>query len=396
MQLRTFEYRLYPSRKQEERLIKSLNVCKHIYNELLNLSIDTYNLKGVSLSRFDYNAYLAGKYSEIYSKSRENVADRVSKAFNNFFQKVKDKSCKKKGFPRFKSKVRSITYPQARTKRGRCCFWFVSDKRLRISRIGNVPIVLHRVPSGKIKSLTVKQNNANQWFATFVCELPDAQGMKGPVPSIGLDFGLEKFVTFSNGESEINPRYSLRSEKRMRMLQRKVGRKMKGSKNRHKSQFKVAKLSNRIVNQRKDFLHKLSRKLTSRFGRIYVEHLKIQNMMRNHTLAKHIADAGWNSFVQMLSYKAVTCGGQLIKVNPRNTSKACSSCGSLMNMPLSQRQFVCSSCGFAAHRDVNAAKNILKVGADCTELNACGDSTSTPSKEVACGVVEAGTTLGNI
>lgn len=164
MSLLMYRYRIYPSRTQKARIINSLKTCKAIYNELLDISKKSYKDTGKTLRKFDYNKQLTGKYPNIHSQVKQNVSDRVHKAFSNFFRRVKDKSCKEKGFPRFKSRVNSITFPQSGFK-------ILSDKRLKLSKVGNVPIVLHRVPKGKIKTLTIKQNKAGQWFAIFACEV---------------------------------------------------------------------------------------------------------------------------------------------------------------------------------------------------------------------------------
>jgi putative transposase len=261
-----------------------------------------------------------------------------------------------------------------------------------LSKIGNVHIVLHRVPKGKIKTLTIKQNKVGQWFAIFSCELESiGKSHAFPQNSVGIDLGIESFATLSNGETIANPRYLIKSEMRLKLLQRRKDRKVKGSANRRKARFRWAKQHLKVANQRTDFLHKLSHNITKSYAFIAVEDLNIKGMVRNHCLAKHIGDASWNTFVNMLSYKAVTCGGQLMNINPKNTSKTCSKCGTITEMPLSKREFLCPSCGFACHRDLNASYNILKVGTDCAELNACGDSASTTEQSVANEIVEAGT-----
>lgn len=365
-----YEYRLYPSRKQREKLIVSLKVCKAIYNELLEKSINTYTTSGKTLRKFDYNKLIKRKYL-VHSQVAQNVSDRVHKAFFNFFRRVKDKNCRKKGFPRFKSRINSITFPQSGFK-------LLSNKRLRLSNIGNIHIVLHRVPKGKIKTLTIKQNKAGQWHAIFSCEIPDVKVKHSSNLKVGLDVGIENLATLSNGEIIDNPRYLIKSEKRLKLLQRRISRKKKGSKNRKKAIHRLAIQHLKISNQRIDFLHKISRKLTLKYETIVVESLNIKNMLSNHCLAKHIGDASWNIFIKMLSYKVVTCGGHLIKVSARNTSKTCSQCGEIINMPLAKRTFRCPSCDFVSHRDLNASNNILhKVRVDCPEINACGDKTST-------------------
>lgn len=363
-----YQFRLYPSRKQRERLISSLKICKEIYNYLLDESIKTYKTSNKTLRKFDYNKLIKGKYP-IHSQVAQNVSDRVHKAFSNFFRRVKDKSCRKKGFPRYKSRVNSLTFPQSGFK-------IISDKRLRLCKIGNIPVVLHRVPKGKIKTLTIKQNRAGQWYAIFSCELPDTKVNHPSALKVGIDVGLENLATLSNGEVISNPRHINKSEVRLKLLQRRVSGKKKGSRNRGKAIHRLAVQHLKVVNQRGDFLHKISKKLTSKYSTIVVEKLNIKNMLTNHRLAKSISDAGWNTLINMLSYKAVTCGGQLIKISARNTSKTCSKCGALIDMPLAKRKFSCPSCGFVCHRDLNASNNIL-VRADCPEPNACGDKAST-------------------
>jgi len=350
MSLLMYQYRLYPSKKQKVKIITSLKVCKAIYNKLLESSINTYKTTKKTLRKFDYNKLIKGKYP-IHSQVVQNVSDRVHKAFSNFFRRVKDKSCKQKGFPRFKSRVNSITFPQSGFK-------ILSEKRLHLSKIGNIPIILHRIPKGKIKTLTIKQNKIGQWFAIFSCELPDKAVVHQSKEKIGIDVGLENFATLSNGEVIANPRHLIQSEHRLKLLQRRLSRKVKGSANRRKARFKLAKQHLKVSNQSADFLHKLSRTITNNFTIINVEKLNITSMLKNHIFAKSINDASWNNFTKMLSYKAVTSGGRFIEVNPANTSKTCSNCGIIKEMPLSERQFSCPKCGFVCHRDLNASINI--------------------------------------
>jgi putative transposase len=350
VELRMFEFRLYPSRVQRGRLFSQFDSCKELYNELLELNNKTYAESGKGLRKFDFNNALKGKYPELFSQVKQNVSDRVGKAYQNFFRRVKDPSCKKKGFPRFKSRVHSITYPQKGFK-------LLSDKRLYCARVGNVPIVLHRAPKGKIKTLTIKRNRAGQWFAVFACEV-ESKKVKHRGKKVGVDVGIESFATLSDGVVIENPRLLLKSEKRLRRLQRRMSKTVKGSNNRRKARYLVARQHLGIENQRKDFLHKTTHALAVKYSEISVEDLTIKNMVRNHCLAKHIHDASWSTFFNMLSYKAVTCGGAVIRKNPRNTSKTCSQCGAIIDMPLRKRVFNCPHCGFVCHRDLNAAINI--------------------------------------
>ena len=366
MELRMFRYRIYPSRKQKIRIIDNFKVCKTIYNELLAASINNYNETGKGLFKYDFNKLLTSKYQNIHSQVMQNVSDRVHKSFSNFFRRIKNKS-KKKGFPRFKSSVKSITYPQSGFK-------FINERKLHVSKIGNVNIIIDRIPKGKIKTMTIKRNKAGQWFAVFSSEVETPKLIHSSNESVGIDVGLENFAALSNGKIIKNPRFLIKSENKLKKLHKKLSRKKKVSKNRFKSKLLLARQYVKVTDQRTDFLHKTSRDIANRYSLIAVEDLKINKMVKNHNLAKHITDASWNSFIQMLSYKAVDCGGQLIKVNPRNTSKTCSECGAIKEMPLSNRTFNCSNCSLVCNRDLNASINILKVGMDYAELNACEDT----------------------
>jgi len=358
-----YKYRLYPSKKQQKRLLNTFDVCKNIYNELLELSISVYKENGVMLTRYNYHSLLVGVHPEIPALVKRGMSDRLSKSFQNFFRKCKDPKYKKKGFPRFKSKIHSITYPQGGFK-------FLSQKKLYTSKIGKIPIVLHRIPSGKIKTLTVKQNNVNQRFAIFFCEIESKPIKNLSKSEIGIDVGIENFVTTSDGNSIENPKYLIKSEKRLKRLHRRLSRKKKGSKNRKKAKYLLAKQHLKVNNQRQDFLHKLSLELVKNNSFIAVEDLNIDNMMHNSYLTKYISDASWGYFIKMLEYKAVICDSTLIKVNPRNTSKTCSNCGMIVDIPLSKRIYKCENCGLVLHRDHNAAINILKIGQGMSESNA--------------------------
>lgn len=364
-----YKYRIYPSRKQKARLFNNFKTCKQIYNELLELSISVYKENGVTLNRCDFNKLIIGLHPEIYSQVKQNVGDRVHKSFQNFFRRCKDPSSKKKGFPRFKSRVNSITYPQ----RG---FKFLSEKRLRVSKIGSIPIVLHRVPKGKLKTMTIKKNRADQWFAVFACEIEEPVVKHQSNKHVGIDVGIENLAITSDNEFFDNPHFLVKSEKRLKRLHRNLSRKKKGSNNRRKARYILSKQYVKVTDQRSDYLHKLSFSITKKYSFIAVEKLKIKNMVRDHHLAKSISDVSWYRFINMLSYKAVKCGGQLVQINPKNTSKTCSSCKTIVDMPLHKRQFKCPVCGLVIHRDLNAAINILRVGQDLPEFTPLDRPTS--------------------
>jgi len=380
-----FRYRIYPSQSQIIRLNKTISDCCFIYNKLLETKINAYKIDKTNFSQFDLNKITKDIDVPIHSQVKQNISKRINDAFNNFFRRVKEKKGKV-GFPRFKNlnRYRSITFPQSGFK-------FVSDKRLFISKIGNVPIISHRVPKGKLKTFTIKRT-AIGWFAVFSCSDVPIKKIEVENNHIGIDVGIESFAVLSNGEKIENPKFLIKSKKKLAKFQRRLSRKKKGSSNRRKARFRVARLHQRIFNQRQDFLHKISFTLIKQFKIISVEKLTIKNMIKNHYLAKSINDASWGYFIQMLSYKVEKTGGQLIKVNPRNTSRTCSKCGNVQDMPLANREFKCLTCDFVCHRDLNASIVIDMAGQakiSSSEENACGLDVSPSSVKAV--EVEAGT-----
>ena len=375
-----FKYRIYPSKKQIIILNKTLSNCCFVYNKLLETKVNAYKTDKTSITQFDLIKIAKNIDVAVHSQVKQNISKRINDAFNHFFRRVKSKKGKA-GFPRFKNmkRYKSITYPQSGFK-------IVSERKLFVSQIGNIPIVLDRVPKGKLKTFCIKKT-AIGWFAIFSCADVPIDKIEVDKNQIGIDVGIENFATLSNGEIIANPTFLKKSEKKLARLQKRLSRKKKGSANRRKAIMRVSRLHETIFNQRNDFLHKTSFSIIKRFKIISVEKLSINNMVKNHHLAKSINDVSWGNFIQMLSYKVERTGGQLVKVNPRNTSKICSSCGAILDMPLSKRKFKCLNCGFVCHRDLNASININTAGR--AEINACEHDVRPSSVKAV--VDEAGT-----
>ena len=304
---------------------------------------------------------------------RQDVIRRVDKAFKNFFRRVKAGDTL--GYPRFKSARRydSFTYPQSG-------FCITDNKKLKLSKIGDVKIKLHRPIEGEIKTLTIRRQ-ADGWFACFSCEVET-----NPLPSIGksvgVDVGLENFAITSDGEFFPPIKIPLpplgkggidlrQSEKKIKRAQREVARRKKGSKRRKKSVWRLKRAHLRVANKRCDTHHKVARKLVEKYDVIAIENLSINNMIKNHHLAKSISDAGWYSFSLILAAKAEEAGRKVVKVDPKFTSRVCSGCGAIVKKELSERWHSCerkalravqrnrTASGCQLHRDVNAAINIL-------------------------------------
>jgi putative transposase len=365
---RAYKFRIYPDAKRQSEIELQLTLSKEFYNLLLEKSIKAYRegnrkLSMSTLNRFAKEIEKNRKFLQIYSQARCEIKYRVLRAYQNFFRRVKEKKSGKGikvGFARFKSKdrYRSITYPQENGS-----FTIVKKNKkqmLRVSRIGGMQIELHREIEGKIKTLTIKKR-AREYFAIFTTvkeiELPKVEDTN----PAGIDMGLNSFIALSDGTKIEKPKFAKKAEKHIARWQRIVAKRQKGSKRREKAKLNLQRKWEHVANQSNDFAHKLSDKLVnSGYTSFAVEDLHIQNMAKNHNLAQSIHNASWSRFIQMLSYKAESAGMKVIKVDARNTSKECSSCGNVQDMPLSKRAYICNRCGMQMDRDINASINILQ------------------------------------
>ncbi|MDQ8738172.1 transposase, partial [Paenibacillus sp. LHD-38] len=204
--------------------------------------------------------------------------------------------------------------------------------------------------------VTVKNG---KYYACFSCEV-EQQTLPASAEQVGIDLGLKHLAVTSEGETYEAPKRLRQNERKLKQMQRSVSRKQRGSSRRKKAVRMLAKRHEKVANGRKDHAHKVSRELVNRYGLIAFENLNVQGMVRNHRLAKSIADAGWTQLVQFTTYKAESAGRTVVQVDPRNTSQQCSSCGEMVKKTLAVRTHRCDPCGYVADRDVNAARNILQ------------------------------------
>ena len=359
---KTYQFRIYPGRKQEVVLNRTLTTCRHLYNDSLaerkrkaelNELERTFGIiqwgKPEWIEYEDQqNALPLTKTSyqkEVFSQVLQNVLKRVDRSFQNFFRGF--------GYPRFQGRNRynSFTYPQKGFE--------LKDGKLILSKIGNIKIIQHREIEGKIKTCTIKKD-IDQWYVSFSCEI-DEPALAEIKTEIGIDVGLSSLITLSNGEKIEPPKFLRESEDKLTHEQKRLSRKRLRSKNRKQQAIIVAKVHRRIRNQRKDFAHKLSRELVDTYDRIVFEDLQIKNMVQNHHLAKSISDAGWYQLMNLTEYKAAYAGKFVEFVNPAGTSQICSSCGNSVQKELSVRVHSCPFCGLVLDRDHNAAINILST-----------------------------------
>ncbi len=355
---RSFKYRLWTNTNRDRELGIMLETHRRLYNHMLKMRIASWECDRVSINYQFQSWCFKGLrrdslyYARLNFSSAQATMRRLDKAYQGFFRRVKNGDAKC-GFPRFKSNGRfeSIEFPAYGDGIR------LNGDRLRVQHIGTIRVKLHRPYEGMIKTATLKRED-DKWFLILSCDLGAVPIVKSTNPSVGVDVGLESFLTTSDGDHEPNPRFFKKELPALRRTSRSVARKKKGGSNRRKAVKQLRRLHGRIANLRRDHRHKTSLKLVRRYGHIGVESLNVHSMVRNHSLSRSISDAGWSGFLSTLKSKAESAGVSVVEVNAAYTSQICSGCGQLVKKELSERQHECN-CGCSLHRDVNAARNIL-------------------------------------
>ncbi len=400
MGMKTFQYRLYPTKVQVEKLEWTLSRCCELYNAALQERRDVWNVckkhanfydaewrkehaRDYSLTYYDQanalptlKSEIRPEYLAIGAHVLQDVLKRVDKAFQAFFRRVR--AGQTPGYPRYQSSKRYDLF----------CFpdhagWKLTDNRLSITNLGTIKVKMHREIQGTIKTCTIKRDGTH-WYVAFACEV-EAQ-VKQPLTdiAIGIDLGLKHFMTTSLGDTVENPRFFRLSHGRLKKAQSSLAKKKKGSNRRAKAVKRVATAHRKIRNQRKDFQQKESRILVDTFETIIFEDLSIHHMVKRPKpkqdeetgaylpngaaaksgLNKSMLDAGWGTFIDLVKHKAAWAGAvTVLEVNPHKTSQICSACHKEgEHKDLSIRTHLCAHCGVVLDRDHNASINILDRG----------------------------------
>lgn len=353
--VRTYKYKLKPSKTVIVKFEHCLSVCREVYNSGLQERRDAWQLERKSISFYDQSRQLPQikkireDVAEVQSQVLQNILRRLERTFQAFFKRIK--KGEKAGYPRFKNEKRfnSFTYPQMKN-----AFHLVGNK-LTLSKIGSVRLHLSREIAGKIKTCTIKRE-VSGWFVFFMVE-QEVEPLPKIDNSIGLDMGIENFLTMSDGTQIENPRFFEHCQKEIRVAQRRVARRQKDSNRRRKSVIQIGKLYEKIKNSRNDFQHKISRTLVNDFDFIAIENLNIVGMSKGF-LAKQVSDVAWGNFFRKLLYKAESAGREVVEINPSGTSQTCV-CGHRVEKTLNMRWHQCSNCGLSCHRDIVSAQVIL-------------------------------------
>ncbi len=351
---KTIKYRLYPSDTQKELLDKHINVTRYVYNLALETKKNYYDSAKINKSSFDLQKELTECkkefpwLKEVNSQSLQQAISNMDVAFTNFFKG-------RTNFPKFKSKkksTKSFQIPQSVK---------LESNKLFIPKFKEgIKVVVHRTyDNSKVKSATVSKTPTDKYFVSILFEVNEELPTKLEIKEetiLGVDLGIKSYLVTSDGEIVDNPKYFKKAESKLKFIQRKYS-KHKGK----RTKKKLVRLHEKVVNKRKDFLHKLSKKLVVENHTIALETLSVKNMILNHKLAKSIQDASWGTFVSIIEYKAEWYGTNVIRIEQFLPSSKQCSCGVINNdLKLSDRIWTCSSCNVTHERDLLAANNIAK------------------------------------
>jgi putative transposase len=337
---------------------EQLRLTRELYNAALSELIANYKSTGIYLSEYTHKRmHRVKQHPNIPAHLVDTTLTRLHFAFSEFFRRCKDQTYKKKGFPRFKSANRwlSLRFRDAITGASIRDTYFSAPKKMG----GRMRFNRHRDIQGAVKFCRILRKPSG-WYLQVVCE-QRRKLLPKTMKSIGLDFGLTHLVADSDGGKVENPRHLKWSLRKLRMAQRRIARRKKGSHRRQKACRLAARIHERINNQRRDYLHKTARDYVNRFDIIAVEDLNITGMAQNGHLARSIMDASWAMLRQLIEVKAEKAGRKVIAVPAHYTSQKCSKCKEIVQKALSVRTHCCPHCGYVDCRDTNAAKNILAL-----------------------------------
>ncbi|HEX8032777.1 MAG TPA: transposase [Ktedonobacterales bacterium] len=358
---KTYKYKLTPTSEQERQLEAIVGSCRVLYNAALEQRITLWRQRGVTLTRYGQEAELKDlraelpEYTAIHSHILQDVLARLDKTYQAFFRRVQ--AGQTPGFPRFQGRTRYHSFTYKEYGNG----VRLDNGFLVLSKIGRIAGRWSRPVEGTPKTVTIS-HEADGWYVCLSCAEVPIQPLPPTGRETGIDVGLKVFLITSEGDAVENPRHQRKAERQLKKAQRRVSRRKKGSKRRQKAVKLLKRKHQQVKRQRLDFHHKTALGLLRQYDTMYLEDLRVANLVRNRRLAKSISDAGWAQFRTILEAKAAYAGRQVVAVPPAYTTQDCSGCGTRIPKSLSVRTHVCTSCGLVMDRDENAARNIQWAG----------------------------------
>lgn len=366
---KAYKFRIYPNKEQEILIVKTIGCSRFVFNYFLGMWNDTYKETGKGLT---YNACSAQLpqlkielewLKEVDSIAIQTALKNLADAYKRFFKKQNDK-------PRFKSKKNNVQSYTTKHTNGNIA---IVDNKIKLPQLGFIKFAKSREIDGRIMNATVRRNSSGKYFVSILTEV-EIQPLEKADSAIGIDLGTTDFAILSDGHKIDNNKFTSKMEKKLKREQRKLSKRaliaknkdihLLDAKNYQKQKRKVARLHERVINQRDDFLNKLSTEIIKNHDIICIEDLNTKGMLRNHKLAKSISDVSWSAFVSRLEYKATWYGKTIVKVSRWfPSSQICSDCGHHDGKKsLEIRDWTCPICHANHDRDINASKNILAEG----------------------------------
>ena len=400
------EVRLYPSKEQRVLIDKTLGCSRFVYNHVLGMKKELWEDYKLSFNPNLKSFKEEWKFlTKVPSQALANSYMDCMAAFNNFFNSIKKKTKQDTKYPRFHKKGQKDSFRIASTKTSKGYDIRIEDyEHIKVPKFGLIKFRnYNNIDWSKVHiyNITIKKNSIGKYFASLCCELPESKYIEPKFDACGFDLGLKDFAIFDSGEVIENPKYYRKTEYRIKKTQRILDKCEKFSKNYKKVQIKLAKLHEKIKNQRKDFQHKISRRIINENQVIVSEDLNVKGMLKNHKLAKSIQDASFSSFCNIIAYKALEQHRQYVKIGTfYPSSKLCHCCGfKYKGLKLDERFWTCPECGTYLDRDENAAINILQEGLRILNRDTDGrsgdDESSKPVDTVSISLLEQEPVIAN-
>ena len=362
----SYKFRIYPNKEQQSQIEQTFGCCRYVYNYYLTVRCEAYEKDKITFNYYDCAKDLTNHKKEnkwlddVSNHALQQSLKDLDAAYKNFFRGIKQK--KKVGYPKYKSKKDNR---QSYRVPNNCNTIRIYNNKIKLPKLKLVKCKVSKKVEGRILNATISRNPAGQYYVSICCTDVEIKQFEKTGENVGIDLGIKDLAVCSNEIRYPNHKFYNKSEKKIAKLNRQLSRKSRGSNNRNKAKIKLAKSYQKIADQRKDTIHKMTTELVKNYDVICIEDLNVGGMVRNHKLAKHISDGSFYEIRRQLEYKTKWYGKELVVIDRfYPSSQTCHCCGAKYEgtKDLSIRKWTCSECGTEHDRDINAAINILNEG----------------------------------